>query len=435
MTGGTFFDRHPAFSALRFRDFRLMLFHTTLQFVLFPIQGITLTFWALENYPDEKVLYPGLIAATRGVGMLGLGLVGGAIADRFERRNVLRFCEVSATLITAYISVLMIWQPLGEYTFFGVLFGVLLFAANMGVDAPARSAAIPAIVGPAEMGRALGLNNIAQQLTFPLVLPLVGVFMAIFGPGKVFAASLAVYAIIMPLVFSYRFSSVRGMGERKSLGRDIAAGLRYVRSEAAISGIFMLIVVLHVVGMGGIGILGPVWFTQVLGLTSAQFGIAAMFWGVGAATSSFFFARMQGYTNRGLTLCVTVLLFGVAATIFGHSRFVPLTVAANLTAGFAMAGTMITAMTIVQRLVRDDMRGRVMGLMPLTMGLSMLNGATVGYVGQRVGLEIMMPTLGWLTIAIAAVVILARPAMRAVRPVPAALVVPAAATPPETAVT
>lgn len=432
MTAETYFARRPALSALRFRDFRLMVFNTTLQFILFPMQGITLTFWAIDRYPDEKVLFPGLIAAARGVGMLGLGLVGGAIADRFERRHVLRFCETAATAITAYIAVLMIWHPFGEATFYFVLAGVFLFAANMGVDGPARAASIPAIVGPAEMGRALGLNNIAQQVTFPLVLPLVGYFVGMFGPDKVFAASLAVYAIILPVAYSYRFSSVKGAGERKSLGRDIIAGLRYVRSEAAISGILMLIVVLHVIGMGGIGILGPVWFTQILGLTRTQFGFAAMLWGLGAATSSFFFARMQGFTNRGMTLCVTVLGFGVAATIFGHSRFVPLTLLANAAAGFAMAGTMITAMTIIQRLVRDDMRGRVMGLMPLTMGFSMLNGATVGYVGQRVGLEVMMPSLGWLTIAIAGVVILARPAMRAVRPVPAGLT-PAAAQPSESA--
>jgi predicted MFS family arabinose efflux permease len=157
--------------------------------------------------------------------------------------------------------------------------------------------------------------------------------------------------------------------------------------------------------------------TKVMGLTKAEFGLMAMTWGMGAMVASFFFAHQHALTRRGSTLCATTLLFACSAIVFGHSRIVPLTAVANFALGFALVGTMLSASTIVQHVVSDEMRGRVMGLFPLAMGLAMLNGAPVSALGQWLGLEVVVPSLGWATLALALVVILARPALRAVRPV------------------
>jgi len=78
---------------LRQRDFRVLLVATATANLVLPLQLISLTFWAIDTYPDQKVLLSGLIVAVRGAGMLSFGLIGGAIADRFERRRVILACE------------------------------------------------------------------------------------------------------------------------------------------------------------------------------------------------------------------------------------------------------------------------------------------------------------------------------------------------------
>ena len=147
-------------------------------------------------------------------------------------------------------------------------------------------------------------------------------------------------------------------------------------------------------------------------------------WGLGTFVASFFFAYRHDLIRRGTTLCFTTLLFAVCAIVFAHSRIIPLTAVANFGLGFALIGTMVSATTIVQHTVSDEMRGRVMGLFPLAMGLSMLNGAPVSAAGQIFGLEAVLPVLAWATLLISGAIILWRPVLRRVNPQSEAVTTP-----------
>lgn len=402
------------FHTLGVRDFRVLMAATVLQNLVMPMQFITLTFWAIDTYPDHDVLFSGLIVAARGAGMLGLGLLGGALADRFERRIVLRCTETSSFVLTALLAVTVFFAPFSGATIAAVLALVFLAAATMAVDTPARTASIPAVVPAGSMGHAIGLYNIAQQLTFPVVLPVVGVLNGTLGPELVLFTSLGAWLFTLPLVYSLRYSS-RGekhAEERRGMLTDIRLGLRYTRRDPTILAVIAMLAVMQVAGMPGVGMLGPIWMTEVLDLSRAEFGFIAMLWGLGAVVASFTFAALANVTRRLPTLAVLVLSFGVAAIVFGHSRSVPLTAFSNFCLGFAMSGTLVTAMSVVQYSVTESMRGRVMGLFPLVMGLSMLNVLPVSAAGQAVGLEVVVPVMGWATLALAAVIAIGSPAVR-----------------------
>jgi predicted MFS family arabinose efflux permease len=158
--------------------------------------------------------------------------------------------------------------------------------------------------------------------------------------------------------------------------------------------------------------LGPVWMTEVLDLSRAQFGVIAMLWGVGALISSIAFAVWVKATRRGSTLAAVTITFAVAGIVFAHSREPVLTAPANAFLGAAMTGTIVTAMTMLQYTASDEMRGRVMGLFPLVMGASMLAVAPVGIAGQELGLEVVVPTMEWAMLAIAVVLVVTRPILR-----------------------
>jgi MFS family permease len=407
--------RVPAgFRTLSERDFRVLMAATVLQNLVMPMQFITLTFWAIDTYPDHDVLFSGLIVAARGGGMLALGLVGGALADRFERRTVLRCTEASSFLLTALLATTVFFEPFGGATIAAVLALVFFAAATMAMDTPARTASIPAVVPAGSMGQAIGLYNIAQQLTFPIVLPVVGVLNGTLGPELVLFTSLGAWAFSIPLVYSLRYTSRAGREARAPRGmlREIRVGLRYTRHDPTILAVIAMLAVMQVAGMPGVGMLGPIWMTEVLDLSRAEFGFIAMLWGLGAVVASFTFAALGHVTRRPATLALLVLSFGLAAIVFGHSRFVPLTALSNFCLGFAMSGTLVTAMSIVQYSVTEAMRGRVMGLFPLVMGLSMLNVLPVSAAGQAVGLEVVVPVMGWATLVLAAAIAIGSPAIR-----------------------
>lgn len=404
-------------AALRQRDFRVLLVATAMANLVLPAHFISLTFWAIDTYPDQKVLLSGLIVAVRGAGMLGFGLIGGAIADRFERRRVILACECTMFATTVLLATCMLAMPFGDATVVAVLALVFVFAITMAIDVPSRTASIPVIVGRGQLGPAMGLFNVALQITAPVSLPLVGFLVGAFGPEKVVAGSIAAWFVILPLIASLSYTKppsdapLRPLRPGVMIG-DIRAGLSYAARDRVILPVIAMVFVLQVVGMPGVGMLGPVWMTEILGLSRAQFGLIAMLWGMGALAGSFFLASRPGLSSKGPTLAFLVLLFGVGGIVFGHSRFVPLTAVANFSLGIAMAGTLLTSATIVQYQVAEEMRGRVMGLFPLVMGISMLNVGPVSAAGQAAGLPIVVPALEWAALGLALVIILAAPALR-----------------------
>ena len=413
MEPGSFFAHRQSTRALAHRDFRLLLMGTTVVSFVMPIQFLTQVFWVQAQYPSRSVLYVGLIAASRGSALLFFSLVGGAIADRFERRRVLLFCESAALALNVVIAVLMLTEPFGEATVGALLVLTFLAAGNMAVDQPTRSASTPAIVGMTDLANGIGLQMMAVQLTTPLSLPLVGLLNAMFDPGQVYAGSLLAWLAILPLISALRFRSLGGAKRSEGMLGNIRSGLAYARRDRAISGIILLILILQVVGMPGPATLGPIWMTEVLGLSKSQFGLMAMTWGLGAAAASVFFARNHGLTRSGRSFSTMVILFAAGTIVFGHSRLVPLTAVVNFGLGFALVGTMVSASTMVQYLVSDEMRGRVLGLFPLAMGLAMLDAAPVSALGQLFGLEAVLPALAWTTLGLCLLVIVRRPLLRA----------------------
>ncbi|MCC7364757.1 MAG: MFS transporter [Dehalococcoidia bacterium] len=406
------------FAALAYRDYRLMLAGSTLVGMVQPLQFMTQVFWVQDQYPERDVFYVGLVAASRGCAMLLFSLLGGAFADRFERRRVLLWCEGAAFGLNALIALLMLTNPFGEWTMVALVTLTFLAAGNMAIDMPARSAAIPAIVGMDTLGSAISLNMIAMQLSFPVMLPLVGVLNDAFDPGHVYAGSLVVFLAVIPMIAMLRFRDVGRANRDAGMLGNIREGLQYARRDRAIFGILAMVIVMQVIGMPGVATLGPVWMTDVLDLSRREFGLVATTWGLGALVASLFLGFRTGWTQRGTTLCAAAIGFGLASAVFGHSRFVPLTAVANFALGACMVSTMVSASTIVQHVVKDEMRGRVMGLFPLAMGLAMLNAGPVSFASQQLGMEVVVPVMAWATVALAAAIVLTQPRLRGINPPP-----------------
>lgn len=410
---------------LRHRDLRLLLLATTMQTVVMPVQFLSLTFWAIDSFPARAVFYPSLLIGVRGGGMLLMALLGGAIADRFERRHVLLFSEASAAVLTTAMGLCMVARPFDDWAIVPVVLVVLAFAATMGIDQPARAAAIPAIVPAHEVPAAIGLSNVAGQLMFPIVLPIAGYLNDVLAPGEVVLCSLGAWTVSLPALARLRFSSLETGVVRGGIVAEIREGLSYASRAPAVRGVLLTVCVVHVIGMPGVGALGPVWMREVLGLSPSQFGLIGMLWGLGALSASLLAARLHSRAGRGTALAGAGLTFGAAAVVFSHSREPLLTAGANFFLGFGMAAVMVTSSIIVQQLVENRVRGRVMGLFPLVIGASMLNVITAGVVSQRVGITLVFPVLSWAALGgVAAAVIGSRPLRQAGREVPVTAATP-----------
>ncbi len=384
---------------LAVRDFRWLLAGTLAVGMTMPLQFISQMFWVQQHLPEQETLMSGLVAGSRGLSMLTFGLLGGALADRFERRGLLLRAQWGALVGNVAIAALMILVPFGGATVWPILALTVGTAACWTIDNAARTASLPSIVGLAQVSRAVSLVTMATQLAHPIVLPLSGFLLEVLEPGQVYLLTLGSWALILPLLHALHFRS-QGQGDRRtSILGNVRQGLVYVVGQPALRLIFLLLLCVQLVGMPGVGMLGPVWMTRVLDLSPQGFGWVAMTWGLGASSASIFYALGRQSVGRINLLAFNVLLFGAATLVFGFSREVLLTAAANFVLGASLIGSTVSVSTLAQQLVREEMRGRVMGLIPLAMGLAMLGAIPFGALGQAFSLERMVPVSGGLVLA------------------------------------
>ena len=362
-----------------------------------PFQFLTQVFWVQQEYPAHAVLYASLISASRGVAMVSFSLIGGAIADRVERRRVLLITESASLAANGVIAALMILSPFGSATVAAVAVFTFLAAGVMSIDSPARSASLPAAAGVENIGPAIGLLTVSNQLMMPLSLPLVGILNGIFDPGTVYAGSLIVWAGILPLIAMLRYHSVGG-ARNAGMVTNIRAGMAYTRRTRAILAVLSMVLIVQLLGMPVATPLGPMFMMDVLKFSSRQVGFMGATWGIGAFAASIAFTRLRGLTLRGITLAGLSTFFGCAVMGFGYSRLIPLTAVFDLGMGFAFTATMLTSSTLVQHMVDDSMRGRVMSLFPFSQGFAYICTAAIGGIGQQVGLAVLVPALGWATV-------------------------------------
>ncbi len=406
------------FRALRHRNFRLLIAGTSLVGLVQPLHFVTQIFWVQDVYPERQILYTGLLAGSRGLATLLFSLLGGAFADRFERRRVLLACESVSLVLNVFVAILMLSTPFGEATILGIIVLTFFAAATQAVDLPARQASLPAVVGMDDLGNAISLNMAAQQISIPITIPLAAVLAATVGPGELYAGSLVVWAGILPLIALLDYESRGGVERGRSVLGSVADGLAYIRHHVVIFGAVALVFVMNAVGMPAVANLGVIWMTEILNVSRAGFALMALGWGGGAVAGSIFFARRPELAGRGTTLCLATLVFAICTVVFAHSRSIPLTALVNVGLGFSLAASSVSATMIIQQEVSDEMRGRVMGLFPLTNGIAMLITMPISGIAQGIGLPIVLTVLGWTTLALAAAIVLRLPDVRRVRPRP-----------------
>ncbi len=403
------------FRALRHRNFRLLLAGTVLVGLVQPLHFVTQIFWVQEVYPDREIIYTGVLLGARGVATLLFSLIGGVIADRFERRLVLLGCESASFALSGVVALLMLLTPFGDATIVGVVALTFLASATQAIDHPARQASIPAVAGMDDLAPAISLNSAAQQLMIPIAIPLAGVLNEVFGAGPLYAGSLVIWFGIIPLIALLDYESRGDAIGRRMLGA-VVDGLRYTRRHLVILGAVALVFVMQGVGMPGVGNLGVIWATDILEVGGSGFALMAFGWGAGAVACSMALARRADVAGRGSTLALAGFAFAASAILFAYSRSIWLTSAINVGLGVALSAATISASVIIQQQVEEGVRGRVLGLLPLTNGVAMLLTFPISAVAQSAGLPIVVAVLGWVTLALTGAIVLALPQVRRVRP-------------------
>jgi|TARA_Y100000310_G_scaffold224250_2_gene226062 hypothetical protein len=410
-------EQTTGLAPLRNRDFRLLFIGFAIGQMLMPLQFFTQIFWVQQNAPEDVwLLLVSLIGASRGIGALTFGLYGGALADRMDRRKLLLVTQVLLLLTTLAIAVLIFFSD-GSALAFVLFFSMTFLASGLqSVDAPTRLALVPDILGPRLTPAGMSLNQAAGQLSMPVALFASGLIIDALGFGGAYLLSSVGHVIVIIAIarMSYRSNFDDRVDHRGAYGfrqsiRDVRYGLSYARSHPVILWIIILLATMMGFGFPATANLGPTWITTVVGVEIKYVGFVAMTWGIGAFLAAAVLARFSSFERRGALIAFGTTLFSLSFVVFVIDHSVVNAVIGNFGLGAGMTIAMLSSTILIQHIVPNDVRGRLMSILQLNMGFAQLMTLPVAALGQWLSLQVLFPGMAVTALAIIVLILVTHP--------------------------
>lgn len=325
--------------------------------------------------------------ALQGPGLL-LGPIGGAYADRFDKRRLLIVTQASTVLPAALLGVLTLSGRVVPWHIAGL---ALVSGIARAFELPTRQAFIHDLVGVADLPNAIALNSALFNGARLIGPALAGLAIPLIGEGWCFLANAAAYLTIVFTLFALRLPPARPRDRtRAGIGAEILEGLRYVRGEPTMVALLGALAVAAVAGMP-YTVLLPSFAARRLGGGPETFGYLQAAVGLGAIAGALTLAARTHVRGLERWVATASLTVGALLLVLSRAQSTLGAVLVLIPIGFAFMIQLATTNTLLQTLAPDHLRGRVMSLhTSLFLGVFPLAGLGAGALADRFGEAVVM---------------------------------------------
>ena len=330
-----------------------------------------------------------LTRSSLAVGLVGLAqlgpllvcsLVGGAVADAVDRRRLLVWVQ----LARAALGVGLVTNALRPEPALWPLYVLTAAAAGLqAVDAPARTAAVPALVRRELLAAAAALHQILMQVGMVAGPALAGLLVARAGLAAAYAIEVVAFVLASLLAVALRPLPPGEGAARASVG-SVKEGFRFLRGRRALQGTFLMDLNAMVFGMPRA--LFPALGTGVFGGGPGTVGLLYAAPGAGALLGALTAGWVGGVRRQGRAVLLAVAVWGAAITVFGLVSWLPLALVLLAVAGAADVISAVFRNAILQLTVPDGLRGRLSAIhIAVVTGGPRLGDAEAGAVAALAG--------------------------------------------------
>jgi MFS family permease len=390
---------HPvvgrALAAFHYRDFRVLWLGAFTSTVGNWMQEVAQA-WLVFDLTQSS-FYLGLDDFLGQLPILLFTLIGGVVADRYDRRHVLlgsQLIQMSTAFTLAaliYFSVVHVSHIL-----------LLSFVAGLGqaFGGPAYQALIPSLVQKKDLPNAIALNSIQFNLARVVGPLLAGATLAAWGGAACFGLNGLSFLVVILALVSMRIKHTRP-ADQKSMVHELKGGLRYAKGEPAIVGLTMLGGLTTFLGLPLLTFL-PVFARDIFHGDINRFSHMMAFSGIGAVCGALIVAWLGRFRHMGRALLGTQALFGALVVAFALSRVGWLSNLILFFTGATLLMTFSMTSSLVQLIVPDHLRGRVMSIyMVAFRGGMPLGSLAAGYAASRTSAPLVLSVNGVLIFCVA----------------------------------
>lgn len=352
--------------------------------------------WLVLRLTDSPFLL-GLVAAANSLPVLFLTLFAGTVADRFPKRCILLVTQSVAMILAATLAGLTLT---GTVHISHVLILAFLLGCVNAFDAPARQAFTVEMVGREDLLNAIALNSSIFNGARTMGPAVAGIVVAWIGEGPAFLFNALSFGAVLASLSLMQLDARQANGMQR--GNMLRAGLQYIASEPSVRALLLRAGAVSFFCFVHIPLL-PIFARDILQIGAAGLGWLSAASGFGSLVAALTLAQLRDDAPRGKLLTTASLLYAPLLIGFTQARTVPLALLFIGLCGWAGVTTMALTNTLIQLIVPDDLRGRVMSVFTLSlMGLSPLGGMLAGSIAELVGSVPLVVAgsalIGWLLV-------------------------------------
>ncbi|HEX6574099.1 MAG TPA: MFS transporter [Gemmatimonadaceae bacterium] len=340
------------------------------------------TSWLVYRLTGSLLLL-GMVGFCGQIPTLILGPFTGVIVDRMDRHRILVMTQIASMLQSFALAVLVFTGTIQVWHI------LVLQAAQGGInafDTPARQAFVVQMVEDrSHLPNAIALNSSMVNGSRIIGPSVGGVIIALVGEGWCFFIDGVSYIAVIASLLAMRNVRTETLKKATSITQDFTEGFRYVSGFSPVRTALTLLALVSMLGMP-YTVLMPAIATRLLHGHADTLGFLMTATGVGALCGALYLASRKSVLGLGRVMSMSAGRFGLGLVAFSFSRSLILSLVLLAIVGAGMMVTMASTNTIVQTIVREELRGRVMAFYTMAfLGTAPLGSLIAGAVAERIG--------------------------------------------------
>ena len=368
------------FRALRHRNFQLFFGGQIISLIGTWMQTIAQA-WLIYRLTGSSVLL-GVLGFVGQIPIFLLSPLAGLAADRWPRQRVVIATQTASMLLAFILAALTmtgrirVWEIIGLATLLGIV---------NAFDVPARQSFMIEMVGREDLLNAIALNSSmfnGARVAGPAI---AGVLVAVVGEGWCFFLNGLSYLAVIAGLFLMRIEKLKAVHDGAAPLEKLREGIRFARHTKPIRALLVLVAIVSFMALP-FSVLMPIFAVQILHGGASAYGWLMGAVGVGAMFGALALAMRAQLRGLGTVVAYSATGLGASLVLFSASRWFWISFAILVVSGFTMMMQFTATNTLIQAMVPDQLRGRVMSLYSMMfLGMTPFGSLLAGWVADRVG--------------------------------------------------
>ncbi len=366
--------------ALRHRNYQLYYVGMLVSFVGTWMQTVAQS-WLVYRLTNSELLL-GLVGFAGQIPIFLFTPIGGVLADRYSRQRIISVTQTLAMLQAFALAILTLTHQINVEL-------VMVLALTLGCinafDLPARQSLLSELVEREDLMNAIALNSSMVNGSRIVGPAIAGVLVAWLGEGWCFLINAISYIAAIMAFFAMRIPRRQPEATKPTALFAFKEGFNFVRRTAPIRALLLLVALVSVCGLSYM-VLMPIFADQILNGGAKALGLMLSAAGIGSLGAALTLAARRQAQGLGRIVAISVAAFGLLLMLFSFSRNLIFSCALLVPMGYTVMLQLSGSNTLLQTMVDDRLRGRVMSFFSLSlMGMSPFGNLLAGAVANRIG--------------------------------------------------